>query len=460
VPALFDEVRTAMCEPDSRDPTRNALPRPGSNPSHNPEGEGRDIRGTPTPRPGQSAGSVAAPPGPLLINFPPAFGDSIEQLSERRAAFRLGLHSRAIWRLHLLYLLFPWVPRREDWVSHTVSNIRGARFVLIREIHKNVSPELRDVLQEWQAWYRLDEARRKEGDDLGLNDSTPPSSWDVTGLDHRRILTMMADEALDGAHPLRPWYQLGALLGAYGAQLLAHLLSGGGENDLGRLSAVGPLVRHIESLPSAYLDQLPGLRSFAKQLPVLDQFDESTFLAMIGEWEVPDWGQWPAWPKVWRIDVLLGMLVHYVDEVLGSIESPEPVGEGRGATPDGVATTPPQPGSDPAGRPVPVKTRPGPKPRWDKPGATLQYCGEDIRHVEPRGVNITKILDAFQKSRWKRRIPDPLADPYAKSKDAPRLQEAVKTLNKGINKEKPHIIFRLDGTGKGVLWEAVSPTTP
>jgi hypothetical protein len=273
-------------------------------------------------------------------------------LSEPRAAFRLGFLSLAISRPVLLDWLMPWHVRREDWVSYVVSMIRGARFVLIREIHQNVSQELRHVLQEWQDWFRLVEARGKEGDGLRMDASTPPGSWDVTGSEHRRVLKMMADAALPRSHPLRPLYQLGDLLGAYWDQLVAHALSGGRASDLESLPDVGPLVRHIVSLPSAYLDQLPELRSVAELAPRLDQFGQSTFLALFGDWgvsEVSIAGRRIAYPKVLKVEVRLRELVDSVDQGLGSIESPEPVGEGRGATPDGVATTTPQPGSDPAG---------------------------------------------------------------------------------------------------------------
>jgi hypothetical protein len=144
---------------------------------------------------------------------------------------------------------------------------------------------------------------------------------------------MMADAALPRPYPLRLWYQLGVLLGDYRVRLVAHSLSGGGENDLGRLPDIGPLVRFIEPLPSAYPEQLPEPRSVAELAPGLDQFGQSRFLAMLGEWEESGGGHESARREVAKIDESLGVRVHFVDQRLGSIESPEPVGQGRGATP-------------------------------------------------------------------------------------------------------------------------------
>jgi hypothetical protein len=297
-------------------------------------------------------GSNDLPPGRLLSTLPQSFIDPDEPLSEPRAAFRLGYLIPVIWRLRRLYWALLLVDRGEDGVSHAVSLIEDARSELINVIPLNVSQELLRVLQEWQDWYRLDVARRKESDDHSLDASTAPGSWDKIGWKHWRKLKRMADQALSGAPSLRPWYRLGALLGDYRVGLVDHLLSDDSEHDLKKLPDVRPLVRHIASLPPAYLDQLPLLGSVAEQAPVLDQSGQSTFLAMLGEWEESGGGHASARREVVKIDESLGMLVDDTDRRLGSIKLPEPVGEGRRATPDVAAlAVAPDPG---APRPSPA----------------------------------------------------------------------------------------------------------
>jgi hypothetical protein len=126
------------------------------------------------------------------------------------------------------------------------------------------------------------------------------------------------------------------------------------------------------------------------------------------------------------------------------------------AKPDGVATTPPQPGSDPAGETDLVVSRSDLKPRWNKELDILYFDNKPARNVARRAVNLRKVLDAFEARGWPYEIEDPLADVKAPSKNVTRLHETIDTLNQRLK----YIKFHSNGSGDGFRWVQVTQRTP
>ena len=85
-------------------------------------------------------------------------------------------------------------------------------------------------------------------------------------------------------------------------------------------------------------------------------------------------------------------------------------------------------------------------PVWDRRTGDLRYGRQRVRKVGPQARHVRLILDGFQELSWPRVMDDPLSggngDPVA------RLQEAVKTLNRGVKR----LHFRTEG-GIRVVWE-------
>ena len=88
------------------------------------------------------------------------------------------------------------------------------------------------------------------------------------------------------------------------------------------------------------------------------------------------------------------------------------------------------------------------KPEWNRDSGKLFFQGKLVRRVRVHSAtNVCLILDAFQEDNW----PDRIDDPLRQSCDGQSLREAIRTLNKNIEL----IRFLADGTGEGVLWEAL-----
>ena len=90
------------------------------------------------------------------------------------------------------------------------------------------------------------------------------------------------------------------------------------------------------------------------------------------------------------------------------------------------------------------------KPSWDNtPGIlTLKFGNQIARKVRPIAINVIKVLDEFERWKWRSYIDYPLADPKAPSKDPQRFHETIKSLNRGLS----YIEFHADGTGKRITW--------
>ena len=88
-------------------------------------------------------------------------------------------------------------------------------------------------------------------------------------------------------------------------------------------------------------------------------------------------------------------------------------------------------------------------PEWNHDRGELTFQGELIRRVRVGvATQIVKILDAFQLQGWPDRIGSPINDDMTH-------RDAIRALNSRLTA----IRFCSDGTGRGVLWEIVPPST-
>ncbi|MEI8381036.1 MAG: hypothetical protein WCJ09_12965 [Planctomycetota bacterium] len=91
-------------------------------------------------------------------------------------------------------------------------------------------------------------------------------------------------------------------------------------------------------------------------------------------------------------------------------------------------------------------------PVWNRDSGKLMFEGEIIRRVRTGvGIHITKILDAFEEDGWPERIDSPIL----KTNAGMVHRDAIRKLNSGLRA----IRFRSDGTGDGICWEMISPST-
>jgi hypothetical protein len=92
-------------------------------------------------------------------------------------------------------------------------------------------------------------------------------------------------------------------------------------------------------------------------------------------------------------------------------------------------------------------------PTWDAQRRVLWFDDRVVKEFRWQAFNQEHILCAFQEEGWPARIDDPLA-PLPSLVSKRRLIDTIKCLNrKQANKL---IRFRGDGTGQGVIWEAVN----
>jgi hypothetical protein len=85
------------------------------------------------------------------------------------------------------------------------------------------------------------------------------------------------------------------------------------------------------------------------------------------------------------------------------------------------------------------------RPRWNSVKCELTFGLKRIRKVARRAHNCIAVLDAFEEHGWPYRIIDPLPD----GKHAERLNNTIRTLNKGTCA----ITFQAGGDGASILWE-------
>jgi hypothetical protein len=94
-------------------------------------------------------------------------------------------------------------------------------------------------------------------------------------------------------------------------------------------------------------------------------------------------------------------------------------------------------------------------PRWDRVRQELRLGPVLVKQFKVRAPNQEMILTAFEEEGWPPRIDDPLP-PVAGQDSKRRLHDTIVTLNR--NQKSALLRFSGDGSGEGVLWEAVAPS--
>jgi hypothetical protein len=95
----------------------------------------------------------------------------------------------------------------------------------------------------------------------------------------------------------------------------------------------------------------------------------------------------------------------------------------------------------------------GPKPFFDTERHILWYNGQIVKQFKGPATSQILILTAFQELGWPPRIDHPLPRVAGKNPKA-RLHDAINRL-KG-NQRNRLLTFRGDGTGQGIMWEALA----
>jgi hypothetical protein len=91
-------------------------------------------------------------------------------------------------------------------------------------------------------------------------------------------------------------------------------------------------------------------------------------------------------------------------------------------------------------------------PQWNPELRLLSLDGIVVKQFRWPAANQERILTSFQEERWPARILDPLSpNPVHVAKQ--RLSETIRSLNRGHMNSL--LRFRGDGTGEGVIWQAV-----
>jgi hypothetical protein len=91
------------------------------------------------------------------------------------------------------------------------------------------------------------------------------------------------------------------------------------------------------------------------------------------------------------------------------------------------------------------------RPRWDALTRTLYFGDCIVKRFRRHSPNAELILQAFEEQGWPFRIDDPLPVWRGHSQKR-RLHESIQNLNRRLGCRL--LIFRGDGSGKGIRWEA------
>lgn len=87
------------------------------------------------------------------------------------------------------------------------------------------------------------------------------------------------------------------------------------------------------------------------------------------------------------------------------------------------------------------------QPKWDEGKRQFLIDGVVVKQYRHTAANQTAMLQTFENNDWAERVPNP-------SGDSEETQQTLKELNKLA---PANIRFRADGTGEGLVWEAVGP---
>jgi len=95
------------------------------------------------------------------------------------------------------------------------------------------------------------------------------------------------------------------------------------------------------------------------------------------------------------------------------------------------------------------------RPHWDRRNRTLFLGDRVVKHMGRTAPVVELIRQALEEQGWSFRIDDPL--PGSRGRDAKRrLHMTVQNLNRSLG--CGFFIFRGDGSGKGICWEAAVST--
>ena len=93
------------------------------------------------------------------------------------------------------------------------------------------------------------------------------------------------------------------------------------------------------------------------------------------------------------------------------------------------------------------------RPIWDLDRRELRFTGAVVKRFKWPATNQEVILAVFEEEGWPARIDDPLPR-HPNQEPKRRLHDTVKCLNR--HQQRRLLRFRGDGTGEGVIWEAIS----
>jgi hypothetical protein len=91
-------------------------------------------------------------------------------------------------------------------------------------------------------------------------------------------------------------------------------------------------------------------------------------------------------------------------------------------------------------------------PFWDVARRVLEFHDKIVKHFKWQAANQEIILSAFQEEGWPARIDDPL-HPLPMLAEKRRLSDSIRSLNR--NQLHSLIHFRGDGSGQGIVWDAL-----
>jgi hypothetical protein len=203
------------------------------------------------------------------------------------ATYRLGLLSNSLWMWHEVFFEAPENRSTWDGVPLSVDQLREGRLVLSDEIHPDVCAALDRVLDDLDdTALTLLKAWQKTGAYQGVKFGTRRAP----GVEQWSKLRLLADRALPGDHPLRPWFDYGAAAGAYQLALWDHKPDPGPIDDLEQLPDIRPLVKRAGGLPDAQVRQIPLLHSLVETALTLMTAGQAAFLRQFIKRNRGAWG--------------------------------------------------------------------------------------------------------------------------------------------------------------------------
>jgi hypothetical protein len=95
-----------------------------------------------------------------------------------------------------------------------------------------------------------------------------------------------------------------------------------------------------------------------------------------------------------------------------------------------------------------------PRPHWNAAQRELWYAGQLVKRFRVRAANQELILAAFEEEGWPARVDDPLPGLAKLVLAKIRLRVQIERLN-GAHATPGLLRFRGDGTGQGIVWQAL-----